>query len=55
MADTIAFEKKAGKMSKTFKPIWLVPSQEKIEAALVNGVPKTPYWLFELKIAKIIL
>ena len=37
-------------MSKKFKPIWLVPSQEKLERALVNGVPKTPYWLLPPKI-----
>ena len=37
-------------MSKKFKPVWLVPSQEKLERALVNGVPKTPYWLLPPKI-----
>jgi len=37
-------------MSKKFKPVWLVPSQEKLEKALFNGVPKTPYWLLPPKI-----
>lgn len=40
-------------MSKKFKPVWIVPSQEKLERALVNGVPKTPYWLLPPKIEQL--